>query len=180
VGVIVAYTQLNKVADSLDVSSSTLGVTLLHDTALHTIKMSEIFMNNPEMRDFFYEGKDITETNPLYLKAKSLAYLMLDFFDVTRPMALRASTLPDPIIDPVSWDNYFTTTFKNSPLLCRLYLESKDQYGTAIRAIAIPSCTDLSEPIKVALFAKHRSRFAKHCLVTYIRRDGPEKRRYRR
>ena len=58
-----------------------------------------------------------------------------------RPLVLRASQLSDHPMDLDSWDRYFVSVFRGSPLLCRLYRDNKDFYGEAMRHVADPICS---------------------------------------
>jgi hypothetical protein len=110
----VASSQLKKLTDNVDVAIKSLGVSLLSNSASHTIDLSKTFLQNPEMRRYFYEGEDIKETDPRYPKVKSFGFLILDVFDATRPLAIQAASLPDRVVELDAWDRYYDITFRRS------------------------------------------------------------------
>src|SRR2546430_5074724 len=70
---IVANRQLGKLTDnvevasrSLEVASRSLAITVLDNSGKSSLKMSEVFLDRPELRKFFYGGEDINEGHKLY------------------------------------------------------------------------------------------------------------------
>lgn len=86
--------------------------------------VDRVFINEPELRPYFYSGRDISNDDPLYDKVVAVAELLLDFFD---SVLLQQKHFPQ-IWPRQWWEAYMMYSFANSPLLCG-YLESvKDWY----------------------------------------------------
>lgn len=140
-GIIIAPYQLGKLTDSIDVSTRILGVAMFSNVANSTLDIDKVFVSYPELYKYFSSGADIAETEPDYPKARAIGLLLLDYFDHVRPLVLRASQLSDHPMDLDSWDRYFVSVFRGSPLLCRLYRDNKDYYGEAMRHVADSICS---------------------------------------
>jgi hypothetical protein len=140
-GLIIAPYQLGKLTDSIDVSTKILGVAMFSNVANSTLDIDKVFVSYPELYKYFSSGADIAETEPDYPKARAIGLLMLDYFDHVRPLVVRASQLSDHPMDLDSWDRYFVSVFRASPLLCRLYRGNKEYYGAVMRSVAEPICS---------------------------------------
>src|SRR6476660_6218127 len=140
-GLIIAPYQLGKLTDSIDVSTKILGVAMFSNVANSTLDIDKVFVSYPELYKYFSSGADIGETEPDYPKARAIGLLLLDYFDHVRPLVLRASQLSDHPMDLDSWDRYFVSVFRASPLLCGLYGDNKEYYGAVMRSVAEPICS---------------------------------------
>ena len=97
------------------VESNVFGV--LTNQALTT---DEIFINNPSLRDYFYNGKLVTENDPLAEKVKAMAEYFLDFYDSQVTQLKRYPNLWRGEKD--AWESGIIDQFAWSPFLCS-YLE---------------------------------------------------------
>jgi hypothetical protein len=77
--------------------------------------VDQVFIAEPELRPYFYSGKEIGQEDPRYDKVIAVADLMLDFFDfiVLHPKDITGT------FDPESWIPYIKATLASSPVLRR-------------------------------------------------------------
>ncbi len=81
--------------------------------------MDQLFITYPDLRPYFYLGKEISEGDPNYARVLAIAEFLLDYFGSILIQHRRF-----PQIWPTNWwEPYFTHVFANSPILC-WYLES--------------------------------------------------------
>jgi hypothetical protein len=88
----------------------------VYDTnAIREVAVTEVFVNDPRLRPYFYSGKDISEDDPYYDKVMAVADLILDFFDyiVLQPQDFSQR------FSGKSWEHWMKDIFANSPVLCR-------------------------------------------------------------
>ena len=89
-----------------------------------TLEIDKMFFANPELRPYFYEGKDIAPTDPQYQRAVSMAEMLIDSMD---SVAAIGENFPDEVKFD-GWKNWIMGTFSNSPLLVRHLEELRDWY----------------------------------------------------
>jgi hypothetical protein len=90
-----------------------------------------IFINNPELRPYFYDGLDISEGEELYNKVSSTAEFLIDYFDA---YLIQATTFPQTWANR-PWDNYMLYVFRNSPIICRFLLMHRDWYDGSLEKV---------------------------------------------
>lgn len=83
----------------------------------------------------------ISEDHPDYPKARAIAFLMLDYAEgsLTTVGHLHKS-LSEAIVEKQTWEKYFNSLFKSSPLMCKLYHENRESFGTTLRHNADAAC----------------------------------------
>lgn len=92
-----------------------------------TLAADELFIKYPEMRPYFYGGKDINHDDPLNSKVTATAEYLLDFFDALETQLKKYPQLW--IHEKKEWEANIVDMFAWSPVLCR-YLEiSKEWYS---------------------------------------------------
>ena len=109
-------TQTKYVAETLKSSAYEIGSNEMFTVA-------EIFINYPELRPYFYSGRDIGEDDPSYSRVAAVAEFLLNFFG---SVLLQMEHFPG-VWPRKSWETYIIDSFANSPVLCR-YLESVDDW----------------------------------------------------
>jgi hypothetical protein len=95
------------------------------------LKINEVFLQKPELRQYFYGGVDLEENSLVYADAESAAELILD---VMEHVLWQARFFPQLFTPEKSeegtqdtWKNYFHDMFILSPLL-RKYLEKRQRW----------------------------------------------------
>lgn len=117
----------------------------LESTAYQTITNQELdldkmFVDHPELRSYFFEGKDTTPDDPNYTRVQAVADFELDVFD---SFYSQAPHVPD--ITPgnpawTAWDTYIKDSFANSSALCRRLDSVQRWYTPSFIAIAAEAC----------------------------------------
>lgn len=86
------------------------------------IKMDNVFVENPELKPYFYDGKETNPADPLYQRVSSVAEMLTDYFD---------SVYYQKNYVPVQWFREFTSfmrdIYKSSPAL-REHLSQRQQW----------------------------------------------------
>jgi hypothetical protein len=87
----------------------------------YTLAADELFIKNPELRRYFYQGQDIEATDPLYPKVLATAEYMLDYFDSLETHLKKYPNLW--FSEEKTWESNTMDMFAWSPVMCR-YLEA--------------------------------------------------------
>lgn len=113
--------------EALDASSAQ-SLAQMRETEL---KINEVFLLKPELRQYFYGGVYLEENSPVYADAESAAEL---FLDIMEHVLWQARFFPQLFTPEKSeegtqdtWKNYFHDMFISSPLL-RKYLEKRQRW----------------------------------------------------
>lgn len=91
------------------------------------LEFMRIIANNPDLRPYFYENRDITAENPKYSQVMSVAEILASFLEL---IALQKSDIPKHVW--VHWSNYIQDMYKNSPVLRQHFRENKSWYSRDI------------------------------------------------
>ena len=92
------------------------------------LEVNRIFIENPDLRPYFYSGKAISPQDPNLAKALAVADLQLDFFD---SFWTQSDNLPELHRDGPEWDawnNYIGDSFRHSPIMCKRLQEVHGWY----------------------------------------------------
>jgi hypothetical protein len=87
----------------------------------------QIFVNNPELRPYFYEGKLLEPNDPLKHKVHATSEYVLDFFDSLESQLKKYPNLW--IHEKREWEANIIDQFAWSPELCRYLDATKDWYS---------------------------------------------------
>ena len=87
----------------------------------YTLAADELFIKNPELRRYFYQGQEIEPTDPLYPKVLATAEYMLDYFDSLETHLKKYPNLW--FSEEKTWESNTIDMFAWSPVMCR-YLEA--------------------------------------------------------
>lgn len=108
--------------------------------ATQTLEMDKMFIDKPEFRPYFYEGRNIKEGEPNYDKVLSIAEYQLDYFDSTRTELGYIPKDTDTQEDRKTWNKYLGDSFANSPILCRRIKANPEWYMKDLVNIATANC----------------------------------------
>ena len=93
----------------------------------------KLFLENTELRGYFYDGWTTAHADPQTLKKLTiLAEMMADFF---QQIHLQLGMMTPNTAK--GWRNYMSSIMEKSPILCTFFQEHKDWYPS--RFIAIPA-----------------------------------------
>ncbi len=91
------------------------------------LNADDICLRFPEVRPYFYAGRDITQSDPLYDRVYAAAEYLLDFFDSLSTQVKKYPQLWRYEKD--AWEANITDMFAWSPVLCRYLEANKDWYN---------------------------------------------------
>jgi hypothetical protein len=141
-GLYFAYDQAEKLNKTLEQNASNINVSTWANIGTQTNELDKVLIDNPDYQEYFYDNVPISKTDKKkYAKARAIGTMFLDYVDsVSADIIYLGERMPRILMEKEPWDNYFKSLFKNSPLLCALYLEAHDSYGSSLNAIAKPIC----------------------------------------
>ncbi len=84
--------------------------------------LNKIFIENPDFRQYFYDGVEISKNDNKYNKVISIADFMLDFFDA---VFVQKSLYN---LSGSWWIGFMTKSFITSPTLCKRLDENSSMY----------------------------------------------------
>jgi len=86
-----------------------------------------IFVNEPQLRPYFYAGKEVGENDPLYHRVYATAEYLLDYFDSLATQLRKYPALWRS--EKESWEKNIIDMFAWSPALCKYLDANKDWYN---------------------------------------------------
>jgi hypothetical protein len=92
-----------------------------------------IFINDPELRPYFYGGQDLTEADPLYNKVLATAEYLLDYFD-----SLISQLRKYPLVwrhEKETWEKNIIDILCRSPVLCRYLDRHREWYNNDLQEL---------------------------------------------
>lgn len=93
-------------------------------------EISRIFVEYPELRPYFYDGKTIEEDHADYLRAEAVAETILDIFWTMANQADRAVKSEYVSGDARNlWVSYVTDAFADGPILVKILTKRQNWYG---------------------------------------------------
>ena len=88
------------------------------------LSLHKIFLDQPELRPYFFEGKDLKESDPLYPKVVAVAEMHLDVFAYNLDYRL---VFPDDYRRPEDYKRYICSRLALSPVM-RRHLEKHAEW----------------------------------------------------
>ena len=82
----------------------------------NVLTLHRIFLDHPELRPYFFEGKDLAESDPLYPKVEAVADMHLDVFAYNLDYRL---VFPDDYRRPEDYRRYIRSRLALSPAMRR-------------------------------------------------------------
>jgi hypothetical protein len=106
---------------------------LIRDRSLFNVQtLHRIFLDHPELRPYFFEGKDIKETDPLYPQAEAVADMHLDAFAYNLDYRL---VFPDDYRRPERYKNYIRSRLDLSPIMRRRLEQRPDWFSPHLQEV---------------------------------------------
>lgn len=113
VGFLLLWRQIKQV--DLSARGETYG-----DLYTHQHEITCFFIDNPNLRPFFYENKEVNNTDPEFANVRAVTEMVADF---SEHVFIQLSNLPEGIRD--GWKFYIQDIYKNSPAL-RIHFEDEN------------------------------------------------------
>ena len=98
----------------------------------NVLELHRIFLNHPELRPYFFEGKDIKETDPLYPQVEAVADMHLDVFAYNLDYRL---VFPDDYRRPERYKRYIRSRLALSPVLRRRLEQKADWFSPLMQEV---------------------------------------------
>jgi hypothetical protein len=106
---------------------------LTRDRSLcNVLELHRVFLNHPELRPYFFEGKDIKETDPLYPKVEAVADMHLDAFAYNLDYRL---VFPDGWRTAEGYKDYIRSRLALSPVMRRRLEQKPDWFSPYLQEV---------------------------------------------
>jgi hypothetical protein len=106
---------------------------LARDRSLsNVLELHRVFLNHPELRPYFFEGKDIKETDPLYPQVEAVADMHLDAFAYNLDYRL---VFPDDWRRPEGYKDYIRSRLALSPVMRRRLEQKTDWFSPHLQEV---------------------------------------------
>lgn len=104
------------------------------------IDIDKYFIDNPELKPYFYDKQDISEKDPLYGKVESIAEMIIDFLDF---VLSHKEYMSKP--DWEEWELYAQYVYVKSPVLKRYWVANKKWWMPELEPLFARAETDLTK-----------------------------------
>jgi hypothetical protein len=101
-------------------------------TLANVLALDRIFFDHPELRPYFYEGKDLDEADPLYPKVAAVAEMHLDVFD--HDIEYRQQ-FPKQYYSPQAMERFVHNMLAKSPVMRRYLRKNAEWYSPQLREL---------------------------------------------
>jgi hypothetical protein len=136
-GIYFALEQTNKLRESIDTARESIDTSAYNTVATQLIDVHKVLIDHPDMVKYIYFGEKIDPDSKNYWLAWSVANLFLNFFDDYTAMEPHFN-VSDTDIE--AWHRYIGDTFTQSPLMCQILKDAKEEYGSALVNMAKGPC----------------------------------------
>jgi len=110
---------------------------------VQTLEMDKVFLANPELRPYFYEGQnvsDVKKDTKAYQKIMTIAEYQLDYFELVGAQLDYIPEDKDTKEEQEVWGQYFADSFAKSPVLCKRLKADPGWYMDRLVKIAEDNC----------------------------------------
>jgi hypothetical protein len=106
---------------------------LTRDRSLcNVLELHRVFLNHPELWPYFFEGKDLEETDPLYRQVEAVADMHLDVFAYNLDYRL---VFPDGWRTPAGYKDYIRSRLALSPVMRRRLEKKPDWFSPYMQEV---------------------------------------------
>lgn len=116
----------------------------MHSTiTIQTLEMDKIFLANPEIRPYFYDGWEVPDEKKnarIFNKIMIIAEYQLDYFDLVMTQQDYLPVDQDTEEDRNNWTEYFKDSFAESPALCKRLNANPEWYMPRLVMLAKTNC----------------------------------------
>jgi hypothetical protein len=96
------------------------------------LALDRVFLDHPELRPYFYEGKDLDKSDPLYAQVEAVAEMHLDVFDYNLNYRLH---FPNEYHFPEGHESFIHEMLAHSPVMRRRLEKKGAWYSPELRAL---------------------------------------------
>lgn len=140
IGLYFAWDQAKQLNESIKLNTKAANLSVWGGLSGQTLDVDKVFLQYPEFQKYFYDGAGIAPDHADYQRARALGNLIIDYSESLLTFAWYSAEFEEPIMNPEMSKVYVRRLLKASPLLCRMYLETRDESGRALREIADAVC----------------------------------------
>jgi len=90
----------------------------------HSLELTRLMLDHPEVRPYLYDGKDIAEGDPAYNQVMLACEMLADFYE---HVSLQRENLPKQSLD--CWDKAMARRYLKNPVLEKYVEENGDVYA---------------------------------------------------
>lgn len=120
--------------------AASLGDAPYATTSEQMFLLDQVFIEHPEIRPYFYEGKELRDDDPNRQRVLAVAETLLDFMGSVMDQSHRLKhTYPEEW-----WAHYFRDCFLQSPVLCDFFRRNRQWYPRALWEF-MPASTEATE-----------------------------------
>jgi hypothetical protein len=98
----------------------------------NVLTLDRVFLDHPELRPYFFEGKDLKESDPLYAQVEAVADMHLDVFADTLDYCL---VFPDDWRRPEGYKSYIRSRLALSPVMRRRLEKKADWFAPYLQEV---------------------------------------------
>ena len=98
----------------------------------NVLTLHRLFLDHPELRPYFFEGKDLEESAPLYPKVEAVADMHLDVFAYNLDYRL---VFPDDWRRPEGYKDYIRSRLALSPIMRRRLEKKADWFSPYLQEV---------------------------------------------
>src|SRR5205085_167541 len=131
-GFIANYLQLRLNTAQAEKLAKSVRINVGDAVTSHVTKLDQVFMNDPWLMPYFYEGKEISKTDKDYPKVSATAEMVLDVFDL---VVSQNKNFPEFWDAPEAWDNWVSDMFSSSPILREKIDKTPTWYGKDMKEL---------------------------------------------
>ncbi|KAF0105868.1 MAG: hypothetical protein FD144_72 [Rhodospirillaceae bacterium] len=128
--------QIGKIQESTDLAA-------WNSVSSEWLKVDQYFLQNPEMRKYFYSGASIAHDHMDHARVEGAANYVLNFLDYAIATSDHiVKKYPDSVtfIQPDAWKAYVKATYFKSPAICELFGKLSAGYSAGTRNLAREMC----------------------------------------
>ena len=140
VGFYLIIAQLNRVNSTINETQRSSYLGTWNYVFQQWLDFDKMLIDNPEIRPYIYLRKDISSDDPEFAKIQSVATYIIDFIDY-----VENDFIPDErfryFAHSEILESRFFQIFSNSPIVCRILLNSNQNLHAKIKDLAQHSCS---------------------------------------
>jgi hypothetical protein len=92
----------------------------------NVLALDRVFLEHPELRPYFYNGKDLDETDPLYPQVEAVAEMHLDVFDYNLNYRI---LFPQQYHHPEAEESFIREMLASSPVMRRRLIKKREWFS---------------------------------------------------
>jgi hypothetical protein len=150
IGLGLGLDQANKLTKSIETSNRSNNLSTWSTVSSQGMEIDKVFIEQPEFQKYFFSGATIDRRDTNFEKASAISIMLLDYIDSVlvflNYLPSEGDSRKETFIERDTWDRYFASLFRNSPLLCQTLEENKGVYGRQTLKMGRSACLAVKAP----------------------------------